>query len=283
LPDARKSLPKLREEWSSCTKCALGERRIANEGQFVFGEGVTRGVMFVGEGPGKDEEISGRPFIGKSGQILRRIIEKLNLTEYYVTNIVACRSCTPFTDGAGQPMMRKNWSTKQMEVSYKDEPPTPPQIEACAPRLYEQIYLVDPVVIVALGASAAKMLMQRHVSITSPDTRGQPFHISIPGAGYSTVRTEKRGAWIRSTGGKLHLPIEQSEVRYLCIPTIHPAFVARKLADVSGDSPFRQLAGDIRKAVQVYERYMLEVHGCVPTSEREGPLDFSEEEIVGPD
>lgn len=271
----------LREEWSSCVNCDLGSRRISNDGQFVFGEGTRGGVMFIGEGPGRNEEETGHPFVGDSGKILREVIKRLGLESFYITNAVACRSCTPWTDPSGQPLLRKNWKTRQMEVSYRDEPPTPPQIEACRQRLNEEIYLVDPVIIVALGAIAAKTLIGKPVAITAPDVRGVPVHISIPGAGFRTSRTDKRDAWLRKGKGD-SLPVEQSEVRYLCLPTLHPAYVSRKLADMGGDSPFSQFTSDIRKAVQIYERYMLELYGTLPSGLSDTPINIDPEEIHPP-
>jgi len=278
VADARKSLNQLHAEWISCTACDLGKRRKAVEGEFVRGEGMRGGIMFVGEGPGKDEEAFGRPFIGKSGAVLRKVLDKLQFTEHYMTNLVACRSCAPAADAGGQPIFRKDFKTKQMLPLLRDEPPLPLQVEACQQRLHEEIYIVDPVLIVAVGATAAKTLIGKSVSITDPDVRGQPFHITIPGAGFTTVRTDKRGVWARKAGGKLVMPVEPSEVRYLCIPTIHPAYVLRKLGDQSSDSPFMQFAKDIQKAVQVYERYMLELHGIVPSGVAEMAMEFQPED-----
>jgi hypothetical protein len=178
------------------------------------------------------------------------------------------------------PLLRKNWKTKVMEPSYKDEPPTPIQIDACLPRLHEEIYLVDPIVIVALGPVAAKALMQRPVAITSPHVRGQPAHITIPGAGFQTVRTDKKQAWVRAKGKVIDLPVEQSEVRYLCIPTHDLSIVHRRLADLGVDGPFRQLANDVQKAVQIYERYMLEIFGTLPSGAADGELQFTYEEVT---
>lgn len=271
--DYRKSLPMLREEWRSCVKCELGVRRINAEGQFVFGEGERGGVMFVGEGPGKDEETSGHPFVGRSGQILRETIKRLGLSKYYITNIVACRSCSPWLNEVGEPVLRKNWKTRQMETSCKDEPPTPLQAEACKPRLDEEIYLVDPVIIVALGNTAARSLLGKSVAITSPDVRGIPVHISIPGAGFRTVRTDKRGTWVRRSKAGVSLPTAPSEVRYLCVPTLHPSFVARRMADPGGDSFFRMFVDDVRRAVQIYERYALELYGTIPSGMSESVID----------
>jgi uracil-DNA glycosylase len=239
--------------------------------------------MFIGEAPTKEDEGTGRPFTGKSGQIVRKIIEKIGINRYYLTNLVTCRACRPASDATGQPILRKNWKTKQMEVFYRDETPTPLQIDACRTRLEEQIYIVDPIIIVTLGPIAAKTVLKKHVNIMAPEVRGQPFHASIPGAGFSSVRTEKKNAWVRTVAGKTQLPIEQSEVRYLCIPTLLPSFVDKKIADVSTGSPFRQLAGDIQKAAQIYERYMLETYGDLPKGVTEGELEFTDEELLGPD
>ncbi len=101
MADARKTLSILREEWESCTSCNLGVLREANRGRFVFGEGRTNGIMFIGEGPGKVEEEEGRSFIGPSGEILRGILKKLGIQDAYTTYLVACRSCSIATDDAG--------------------------------------------------------------------------------------------------------------------------------------------------------------------------------------
>ncbi len=262
-PDARKTLTELREEWRSCVACDLGRRRLAVEGAFVFGQGVTNSIMLIGEGPGVEEERSGSPFVGKSGTLLRRILERIGMDEVYVTNLVSCRSCVPQVDGSGQPVFRKNYKTGQQEPAYKDEPPTPPQYLACAPRLYEEIYLVDPVVIVGLGGKACEALLGRPITITRD--RGETHQISVPGASFVPSLTEKKQEWARKTKQGLVTPTEQNLVRYHFIPTLHPAYVIRKLEDQAPDSPFRQLVADLRKALKTYETYREMVYGIVPT------------------
>jgi uracil-DNA glycosylase len=267
-PDARKPLARLKQEWSSCARCELGTQRIDVEGAFVFGQGTPGGVMLIGEGPGADEEREGLPFVGRSGLLLRKMLALLGLEEYYLTNIVACRSCSPQLDSDGQPVFRKNWRTKQMALVYKDEPPTPPQCNACLPRLYEEIYIVDPVVIVGLGGKACEVLRGRPITITRD--RGEAGQITIPGARYLPVLTEKKQEWrrkVRNADGvnELQTPVEQSEVAYHFIPTLPPAYVSRKLADRGPDSPFRQLLLDLRKAMRTYEMYLETVFGIVPT------------------
>lgn len=285
MADARRTLELLGQEWKGCTKCNLGAQREANDGKIVFGEGGVRGIMFIGEGPGEVEENSGRPFVGPSGEILRGILNRLGVENHYISNIISCRSCEPFADAAGNPIIRKSFRGPPRFI-WKDMPPSPAAIEACKPRLYEEIYLVDPVVIVALGATAAKTLLRKHVAITDPSIRGQPVHIQVPGAGMRAVVTDKKGVWARKIQGKLALPIERNEVSYLCIPTLHPAFVARRIADRGADSPFSQLAGDIKKAVQVYERFMTEAYGTVPSGNIElnlGEVQQTDETYNDPD
>jgi len=138
---------------------------------------------------------------------------------------------------------------------------------------------VDPIVIVALGGTAARTLLRRHVAITDPSVRGQPVHITVPGAGRHAVLTDKKGIWTRKHRGEISMPTEQAEVSYLCIPTLHPSYVARRLADKGKDSPFSQLAGDIQKAVRVYERYMTEAFGTIPS----GTPDINEVMAPPPD
>lgn len=244
------------------------------EGQFVFGIGVPNAVMLIGEGPGGEEEKTGQPFVGKSGYILRGILSKLGLHEYYISNLVTCRSCEPVLDGDGVHMQRKvgYGRNARTEFVYKDQPPTVPQWKQCLPRLHEEIFLVDPVVIVGLGGTISKALLGDNITITRE--RGEDARIRIPGAAFVPSLTDKKRDWLRKKGEVLETPVEPNEVEYLFIPTLHPAYVARKAGDRGNDSPFRQLAADLRKAVNVYESYMLTVHGRAPTA-----AQVSDEEI----
>lgn len=226
--------------------------------------------MFIGEGPGVVEEELGRPFVGPSGKLLRGILHRIGLTGHYITNLVACRSCSPVLDEFGNQRFRFRRNAPALPM-FKDEPPLPSQTAACMPRLLEEIYLVDPILIVTLGGGAAEAVLRRKVAITN--VRGQPTSAFIPGATYRPIVTDKKKVWPRVKDGVISLPVEQNEVAYLVIPTIHPAFVLRKIADRSVNSPFRQLVGDIQKAVQTYERYMHEIHGVVPSLLTELPAE----------
>jgi uracil-DNA glycosylase len=269
VPDIRRSFRSLNEEWETCRKCELGERRDANGGLFVAGEGTPRGVLFVGEGPGKEEEATGTPFIGPSGRLLREIIENLGLENYFISNLVACRSCAPATNADGTPRFFNRKYGPPLQI-FRDEPPLPMHIASCAPRFYEELYLVDPVIVVALGVKASETLLKRPVAILKE--RGQLSHFDIPGAWHKPILTEKRGAWVRKVKGEVIMPTEQNQVQYLVMPTLHPAFVLRKWRDRhEDDSPIMRLVGDIRLAVKIYERYMLEAFHVEPSGRSDTP------------
>lgn len=259
MPDIRKTLAQLYDEWKDCTKCSLGERRVSVGGEFVFGEGVTGGIMFIGEGPGREEEKEGRPFIGESGQLLRTILTNMKVSgSCYISNLVSCRSCVPQLDEQLQP--RFFYPRKGPPIPmYKDEPPLPSHIIACRDRLNEEIFLVDPVVIIALGAEASTILKGHKVAITNE--HGQVFSTTVPGASFVPMLTEKKKAWLRTAGGKFDLPTKPNEVEYLVVPVLHPAYVLRKRHDDGERSPMRQLITDIWHGVKIYERYMREGFG----------------------
>jgi uracil-DNA glycosylase family 4 len=130
---------------ADCRKCFLCEGRTHT----VPGEGSpTARLMFVGEGPGQTEDQTGRPFVGRAGELLTQIIEAIDLKreEVYIANAVKCRP----------PQNRK---------------PLPDELAACWPYLERQIELIRPKVLVALGATAAEALLSVRRSLT--DLRGR--------------------------------------------------------------------------------------------------------------
>jgi len=146
------TLDELRNTASTCQLCRLSKTRNV----VVFGEGNPHAkIMFIGEGPGATEDATGRPFVGRAGELLTRIIEKgigIPRSEVYIANIVKCRP------------------TVNQEMK-KDRPPEPDEVEACTPYLLRQIELIAPKVIVALGGPSTKFLLKTHVGITK--LRGQ--------------------------------------------------------------------------------------------------------------
>jgi DNA polymerase len=131
--DRAAALRILREELGDCTRCALH----AGRNKIVFGDGSPNArILFVGEGPGADEDAQGLPFVGKAGQLLNNMIAAMGLKreEVYIANVVKCRPPGNRT-------------------------PEPEEANTCSPFLFRQIDIVRPEVIVALGATAATYLL----------------------------------------------------------------------------------------------------------------------------
>jgi uracil-DNA glycosylase family 4 len=142
------SLEAIREDIGECVRCklcALGRKQI------VFGVGnPNANLMFVGEAPGRDEDIQGIPFVGRAGQKLTQIIEAIGLKreDVYIANVIKCR-----------PPENRN--------------PEPDEVEQCEPFLFRQDDTIKPKVIVALGTFAAKSLLKSNESISR--LRGRVF------------------------------------------------------------------------------------------------------------
>jgi len=264
MVDFRKTLPVLQEEWEDCTKCFLGERRAAMRGSFVFGEGYNRGILFLGEGPGREEEREGRPFVGPGGVLLRAVLEKYNFDNCFFTDIVACRSCEPMLDADGKQVMGKSWKGKPPEPEFRDKLPIPTEIEACNPRLFETIYLADPIVIVPLGPVAAQALLGRPVQMGE---RGKPAVLRLPGATYRAELTEKKNQWLRRTGEGMRQPVSQNLVEYLVLPTYPTYFVLRKEGDSGKGSPMHLFVSDIKLAIALFNRYQNDALGVPMTAQ----------------
>lgn len=214
--------------------------------------------MFIGEGPGKEEEQRGQPFVGKSGKVLRAALQKLGLRyASYITNAVCCRSCGPAIDNDGKPMGFTRGGVFTPII--KDKAPKAEHLQACLPRLYEQIYLVDPLLIVCLGAEAAKLLSHKASSIVNDS--GTLRVISIPGHAYVPQLTEKKRAWARKQGGQLIAPIELNQVQYLMMPLIHPAYVLRKSADLRMGNPMDKFISCMKLVAGYFRHHVYEMTG----------------------
>ena len=174
-PSKADLLVPVRERVRVCTKCP---HLASSRTQTVFGVGNPDAeLMFIGEAPGVDEDKQGEPFVGRAGQLLTRIIETMGLAreEVYIANILKCRPDTA-------------------PGSFGNRPPTPREMQTCRPYLVEQIDIVRPKVLVALGAVAVEGLL---------GTRG-------------TMR-ELRGRWHSYNGTPLMI-------------TYHPAYLLRNQA-----------------------------------------------------
>ena len=154
--DKPAALRVIREDLGDCHRCGLGATRT----KLVFGVGNpgTR-IMFVGEGPGADEDAQGEPFVGRAGQLLNNMISAMGIhrEDVYIANVVKCRP----------PQNR----TPERE-----------ECDTCGPFLMRQIAVVRPEVIVALGATAAKFLLAASDSMANLRGRFYDFHPTVPHA-----------------------------------------------------------------------------------------------------
>ena len=159
------TLLKIREDLGECTRCKLHQGR----NKIVFGDGNPKAqLVFVGEGPGADEDMQGLPFVGRAGKLLTQMIEAMGLArkDVYICNVVKCRPP-------------------------ENRAPEPDEVAACSPFLMRQIDSIHPRVIVCLGATAAKTILNT--------TRGI---------------SQFRGEWLEWRGHKL-------------MATYHPAYLLR--------------------------------------------------------
>ncbi|HEX4014094.1 MAG TPA: uracil-DNA glycosylase [Candidatus Cybelea sp.] len=159
---------------AACRRCAIGYERQNN----VYGEGDPNArLMVVGEGPGETEDRLGRPFVGRAGQLLDRMLGAIELPResVYICNTVKCRPTFPGPNGP------------------RNRAPEPEEMANCRPYLDEQIEIVAPAVILALGAPAAKSFL------------GRDFQIS-----------KMRGRWY---AGPREIPL---------MVTFHPAYILRQ-------------------------------------------------------
>ena len=148
------TLSALALEASTCTRCPLAAGRT----QVVFGMGrPDADLLFVGEGPGAEEDKQGLPFVGRSGKLLDRLLaEELGLTrdQCYIANVVKCRPP-------------------------ENRDPRPEEIAACRPWLEQQVELIQPKVVVTLGRFAAQLLLDTSEGITKLRGRSYPFGAAV--------------------------------------------------------------------------------------------------------
>lgn len=160
----------LEEYCKGCNRCRLHRGR----NNMVFGKGSRNArLMFVGEGPGRDEDATGVPFVGRAGQLLGKIMmaSGISMDNVYIGNIVKCRPPS-------------------------NRIPTPDEANACLPYLRNQVYLIKPKIIVCLGATAAKYIIDSKIKITKD--RGQWHHRK----GYWLMATYHPAALLRDVAKK---------------------------------------------------------------------------------
>jgi uracil-DNA glycosylase len=198
LPD-RKSLPALREAVQGCRGCDLYK----NATQAVFGEGAAHAeVVLVGEQPGDKEDLAGRPFVGPAGQLLDRALEeaRIDRTQTYVTNAV------------------KHFKWQARGKRRIHQKPSWSESVACRPWLQAELAVVQPRVVVCLGATAAQSLL------------GRDFRV-----------TQHRGELL------------DSDLAEHVTATIHPSAILRQQDDESRNAEFTAFVDDLRVVARVLE------------------------------
>jgi uracil-DNA glycosylase family 4 len=189
-------------QWESCEKCPLNQTRK----KVVFGMGNPNAkILFVGEGPGEEEDATGEPFVGSSGKLLRALLSnaKMAWKDVYLTNVIACRPT---------------------DAQKKNREPTTAERDACLPRVHEIIYIVDPWIVVPVGKMALKALAKgRDWAIT--EYRGSVF--SSPSIDMK-LTGDRNGVEIKSR----HFPRTDVNKRsvhleYDMIPILHPSYLLR--------------------------------------------------------
>jgi DNA polymerase len=158
LVPERPSIPRLKEAAAGCTACPLHETGT----QTVFGEGTSKAeVMFVGEQPGDQEDLQGKPFVGPAGKLLDKALEEAGIDrrQVYVTNVV--KHFKWQARGKRRIHQKPNWS----------------EIAACRPWLDAELEVVEPRVLVCLGATAAQALLGRDFRVSQQ--RGRPVESDL--------------------------------------------------------------------------------------------------------
>lgn len=249
-----KPLRVFQSEWNQCSKCSLGERRLTAGESIIHGSGAMGQIMIVLEAPTWVEEKAGFPAQGDGGTFLLAVLKQLKLEDsVYITYSVLCRSCRVDTDNAtGLPRTRRG-PGGHMVPAYRDNAPTGDQLNACKQRLHEEVYIVDPVVIVACGAVAVSAMVGKATTLAS--IRGEPMHVSVEGAGRAASITEKKHSWSRTLRGETSWPTIPSAVRYLMVPTHDPLFVYRQYSDKRTNSPGDQFTKDLTTAAEILQMY----------------------------
>ena len=153
-PGGLQTLEKLREHIGNCQRCGLSQGRH----HLVFGEGPPKArLVFIGEAPGRDEDLAGRPFVGEAGKLLTRIIENgmgLTRDQVYICNVIKCRPPD-------------------------NRDPNEEEIDTCFPFLRNQLRLIKPEVICTLGRIAAQTLVDKRFKITEQRGKWHSF-MEIP-------------------------------------------------------------------------------------------------------
>lgn len=249
-------MQELFNRWYGCKKCPLGELRECVNGskEIVFGEGnVNASVLIVGEAPGEEEEASSIPFVGKSGQLLNQILamtsDDKRIRDSHAEYATITKRATK-NGMAAIEAFHEAWVTWR-EANFfitnavacrppDNRSPIFSEIEACWERLWNIIYIMDPIVIIGAGNSAMSALLQK-----------QQVQISkMRGIAHDITHTGIMGP-----------------VTYPVIPIFHPSYLLRKADWNSPNGDFSKTVEDVRKALRLMD-FLKNKHNGTPIPQR---------------
>ena len=218
--DKSEALAELEDYWRNCNRCPLSKTRMNNP---ILGMGPNNADIFlVGSSPGVDEERQGLSFVGEAGDLIDRACFILGMERdmLWVTNTVACRP----------PDFSKPERTRD---------PGSEEIGACRPRLWDEIYAIDPILIVTLGSVATKNLCGPQIQVSKH--RGHIYDVKIPSRYRNTITYPAMTTWHPSSVMK-KLDIRQGED--------WPIITKKDLLCPSPDNSFAQFMSDIYHAME---------------------------------
>jgi len=222
------SLQELKKFWGECKRCDLHKTRTS----LVFGEGnPDADILIIGEGPGEQEDASGRPFQGRAGEVLDEFLDAVSLDrdqDIYITNVVCCRpTVEAIDDRTGQ-------------ARTDNRPPSKVEREACRPRLMETIYLVDPFLIITVGKVPFQVLTGKAPQAKS--IRGRMRTLTMAG---------------RATN-----------INYAILPIYHTAYLARS-HDRRKEGPWGETLRDFVKAAKILDELRAAYYGTPKPNRQE--------------
>ena len=233
----------LHQAWAGCQACGLCKERT----RVVFGYGSPDAqVMIIGESPGENEDRVGLPFVGQSGLLLDQFLGNVSSRQEVIQTLQSLLATTGRSQGAEQE--RNEYRIKLRELLCQEfyftnvvmckppenRDPAPKEMEACRTRLLEQIYTIDPVIVIAAGRIAAEAVIGKKISITQ--ARGEIFDVEYQGKSVKFV--------------------------YPVMAVLHPSYLLRTNDfNNKGDSQGKKTYNDFLRAMKIVDEFNLRHYG----------------------
>lgn len=225
-------------DWYKCQRCELKEWRCTEAGKpiddVVFCSGNPNAdIMIVGEAPGEEEVNAMVPFVGRSGQLLNQILATVS-TDPNIKSLHSWYTKVAHTDANKKKFHEEMFAWRGEKFFFanvvacrppENRAPTPPEIEACMPRLQNIVYTVDPVLIISSGAIASTSLIGHKIQVTNK--RGEVFDMQLKG--------------------------KVSSLTYPVVVTLHPSYLLRKADWNVNTGEYSKTIGDFSKAMKIAE------------------------------